>query len=161
MFAGHSCQEAIDIAEEEAAVITVNEEEQDAYFDRDLSRLEAVWVLEPTSRRVFTTLKLVGWDQIRSNYEEAINNSEWWETTEDISASFSDYRVNMYDNTALIYHDIQWSGKRDGSLIDVKQERIVHLVKKNGSWKIDLIVQLSVPAEEEVREDIPESEDSE
>jgi hypothetical protein len=44
-----------------------------------------------------------------------------------------------------VYHDIQWTGKIGDVAIDEKQNRIVHLVKEDGSWKIDLIVQLSVP----------------
>ena len=161
LFASHSCQETIDIEKEKVAVIAVNEEERDAYLDRDLSRLEATWIQEPSSRRVFTSSRLDGWKQIRTNYEEDINNTERWESMEDVAASFSNYDVTMYDNTALLYHDIHWTGKRGGEIIDVKQNRIVHFVKEGGAWKIDLIVQLSVPVEKEVLEDVQESEDIE
>ena len=64
---------------------------------------------------------------------------------DDLSASFSNYAVNIYDNTALVYHDIHWTGKFQGVRIDEKAYRIVHLVKKDGTWKIDLIIQISVP----------------
>ncbi len=160
-FASHSCQETIDIEKEKEAVIAVNEEERDSYLDRDLSRLEAVWIQEPTSKRIFTSSRLDGWKEIRANYEAAINNDDWWENMEDISASFSGYEVNIFDNTALLYHDIHWTGKSEGDLIDMKQKRIVHLVKVDGTWKFDLIVQLSVPEEKVVIEDMPESENTE
>lgn len=161
MFAGQSCQETIDIEKEKAAVIAVNEEERDAYLDRDLARLEAIWIQEPTSKRVFTSSRLDGWVQIRANYEEDINNTEWWEKMEDVAASFSNTEMQMYDNTALLYHDIQWTGKIGGEALDVKQNRIVHFVKEDGAWKIDLTVQLSVPAEKEALEEVQELEDTE
>jgi hypothetical protein len=145
LFAFQSCQETIDIEKEKKAVIAVNEEERDAYFDRNLARLEAIWVQEATSQRRFISTRLVGWNQIRENYEEDINSKEKWKEMENVSASFSNYVVNIYDNTALIYHDVQWTGKLFGKTIDNKQERIVHLVKIDGAWKIDLIIQLSVP----------------
>jgi hypothetical protein len=65
---------------------------------------------------------------------------------DDVSASFSNYAVNIYDNTALLYHDIHWTGNFQGRRIDDKANRIVHLVKKEGAWKIDLIIQLFVPS---------------
>ena len=145
LFAAQSCQETIDIEDEKQAVIAVNEEERDAYFGRSLARLEAIWVQEPTSQRIFTSTSIDGWEQIRANYEEAINDAEQMEDMENISASFSNYVINMYDKTALVYHDIQWTGKLGDVAIDEKQKRVVHLVKEDGSWKIDLIVQLSVP----------------
>ena len=165
LLAGTSCQETIDIEKEKEAVITVNEEERDAYFDRDLARLEAIWIQEPTSQRVFTysnaLFELDGWKQIYANYEEEINNTDRWEKMEDFCGSLSNYDDNIHDNTALLYHDIHFTGKSGGEVIDMKQKRIVHFVKKDGAWKFDLIVQLTVPAEKEVIEDIPESEDSE
>jgi len=145
LFVAQSCQETIDIEDDKKAVIAVNEEERDAYFDRNLARLEAIWVQELTSQRIFSTTSLNGWNQIRENYEESINDAEQMEEMEDITASFSNYVINIYDNTALVYHDIQWTGKIGDVAIDEKQNRIVHFVKVDGSWKIDLIVQLSVP----------------
>ncbi|MCK4992120.1 MAG: nuclear transport factor 2 family protein [Bacteroidales bacterium] len=163
--AGTSCQEKIDIEKEKEAVIAVNEEERDAYFDRDLARLEAIWIQEPTSQRVFTSRNalsvLDGWKQIHANYEEDINNTDRWENYEDLSAPFSNYDVKIHDNTALLYHDIHWTGKSGGEVIDVKQKRIVHFVKEDGAWKFDLTVQLTVPAEKEVVEDTPESDNIE
>ena len=154
--AGVYCQEKLDIEKEKQAVISVNEEERDAYFDRDLSRLEAIWIQEPNSRRVFASSSgprvLDGWNQIYSNYETDINNAEMWESSEDVFASFSNYDIKIYKNTALIYHDIHWTGKVNGEPIDWNQKRIVHCVKDDGVWKLDLIVQMSVPEKDEVEE---------
>ena len=163
--AGSSCQQALDVEEEKEALIAVNEEERDAFFARDLARLEAIWHQESTSRRVFASANAVsvldGWQNIYSNYAEDINNTEMWDNTEDVFASFSNYDIQVYDKTALAYHDIHWTGKIGGEVNDFQQKRIVHFVKDDGAWKFDLIVQMTVPVEEVEVEDIPESENTE
>ncbi len=52
---GISCQKKIDIEKEKEAIIAVNEEELNAYFDHDTIRLGAIWVQKPTSKRIFTS----------------------------------------------------------------------------------------------------------
>ena len=142
-----SCHHTIDIENEKKAVIAVSEEERDAYMDRNLDRLEAIWIQEPTSQRRFASAWLKGWEEVRANYEEDINDTELWASMDNVSASFVNYNANIYGNTALLYHDIQWTGTFRGEPIDRIQNRIVHLVKKDGTWKIDLIIQIPVPGE--------------
>jgi hypothetical protein len=150
LMAGTSCREKIDIIKEQKALIAVNEEERNAFFDHDLTRLEAIWVQKPTSKRIFTsenTLTILnGWTEIYTNYKESIN-ADWWKDTENFFASFSNYEFNLYDNTALIFHDITWSGKQLGKEVVTKQKRIVHFVKEDGKWKFDFITQLTIPSE--------------
>ena len=133
----------------------MNEEERDAYFDQDISRLEAIWIQESTSRRVFRSndklIILDGWNEIYKNYKEGID-AEWWGESENFFANFSNYNINLYENSALVYHHIQWTGKIKDEVIDSKQERIVHFIKENGVWKFDFIAQLTIPAEKEVTE---------
>lgn len=152
LLATYSCQSQTAIELEKKALIAVNEKERNAYFDRDLAGLEAIWVQEPTSQRFFSSRILDGWKQIRANYEEEIIDNERWELMDDMSASFSNYAVNIYGNTALVYHDIHWSGRFNDLPINDKQKRIVHFIKEDGSWKIDLIVQLPVPFDWPVEE---------
>lgn len=147
LLAVQSCQVKIDLEDEKKALIAVSEEERDAYMDRSLDRLEAIWIQEPTSQRRFASAWLKGWEEIRADYEEDINDEELWASMEDVSASFVNYTANIYDNTALLYHDIQWSGKFRGEPIDRIHNRIVHLVKKDGAWKIDLIIQIPLPGD--------------
>ena len=154
LLACHSCQMTTDIEKEKQALISVNEEERDAYFARDLARLEAIWVQDSTSRRIFTSENgftiLEGWEQIRSNYEGDINDDEMWENAGDISAAFSDYDIVLHDHSAILYHDIQWSGTYMGEPYDRRQKRVVCLVKERDSWKINLTVQMTVPEIKEV-----------
>ena len=164
VLAGASCQKEIDIEKEKEAVIAVNEEEKDAYFDRDITRLEAIWIQKPTSQRIFrgdNRLKVLnGWTEIHDNYSEDIK-SNWLEKSESVSASFDNYKVNIYNNTALVYHDISWTGKYLGKDMDLKQKRIVHFEKVDGIWKLDLTVQLTVPSEKEKTEAESETEETE
>ena len=140
-----SCQERIYVEYEKKAVIAVNEEERDAYFDRDLARLEAIWIQEPTSHRRYWEMRMDGWEQIRADYEGKINDTVRWEIMKDQSVSFSNYTVNLYDKSALVYHDVRSTGKYMGVRFDNMHNRIVHLVKVDEAWKIDLIVELNNP----------------
>ena len=154
LIASVSCKDKVDIEKE--AVIAANEEERDAFMARDLSRLEAIWIQEPSSRRVFTSSSgpsvLDGWNEIYSNYEGDINNKEMWESSGNVFASFFNYDIQVYGNTALAYHDMQWSGKIEGEEIGWRGKRIVHFVKADGAWKINLIVQMFVTENDKVEE---------
>ena len=156
LLACYSCMQTTDIEQEKQALISVNEEERDAYFARDLARLEAIWVQDSTSRRIFTSENdirvLDGWMQIRSNYEKSINDDEMWENAVDVFATFSNNNVVLHGNSAILYHDIQWSGTYMGEPFDNKQKRVVCFVKEGDSWKINLTVQMNVPEEESAEE---------
>ena len=162
--AGTSCQEKIDIEKEKEAIIAVNEEERNAFFDHDITRLEAIWVQEPTSQRVFTsenTLTILnGWTEISTNYRESMD-ADWWNDYEDLMANFSNYEINVYDNTALVYHDIKFTGKYLGEETETNQKRVLHFVKIDGTWKIDFTAQLTIPIEKEEIEGESETEETE
>ncbi len=164
LLVGTSCQEKIDIEKEKEAIIAVNEEERNAFFDHDITRLEAIWVQEPTSQRIFTsenTLTILnGWTEISTNYRESMD-ADWWNDYEDLMAYFSNYEINVYDNTALVYHDIKGTGKYLGEETEMNQKRVLHFVKIDGTWKIDFTVQLQIPVEKEEIEGEPETEETE
>jgi hypothetical protein len=147
--AGNSCQQALNVEKEKEVLIAVNEEERDAYFARDLGRLETIWKQEPASKRIFTSASAItelnGWQEIRANYEEDFNNAEKWDDMKDITASFSHYDIQITGKTALLYHDIHWTGEYRGEALDITQKRIVHFVHEGGSWKFNVTVQMSVP----------------
>ena len=164
LLAGTSCQERIDIEKEKEAIIAVNEEERTAFFDHEITRLEAIWVQEPTSQRIFTsenTLTILnGWTEIFTNYRESMD-ADWWNDYEDLLANFSNYEINVYDNTAMVYHDIKWTGKYLGEETEMNQKRVLHYVKIDGTWKIDFTAQLTIPVEKEEIEGEPETEETE
>ena len=52
LVAGYSCQESTDIEMEKEAIVAVIEEERDAYFDKDIDRIFALWYQESSSRKI-------------------------------------------------------------------------------------------------------------
>jgi hypothetical protein len=79
VFLFNACQtkvETIDIEKEEQDIKAVNEEERDAFFAQDITRLEAIWIQESSSKRYFTSEKsltlLSGWTEIRNNYTSSM-----------------------------------------------------------------------------------------
>ena len=160
----NACQtqvETVDIEAAKEVILAVNEEERDAYFDKDISRLEKIWLQEPGSKRIFTSensLSIInGWSEIKANYQEDLE-ADYWESYEDVKADFSNYEINVFGNSALIYHDLTWTGKYLGEAFEYMSKRIVHLVNKDETWKISFIAQLKVPAE---KQDIEEEKPSE
>ena len=166
LLAGTSCQEKIDIEKEKEAIKAVIEEEKNAYFDRDITRIGATWVQDPTSRKMFLTqeglIYLNGWSEVNQHDKESVESDEW-EGSEDIMAHFSDYEINIYNNTALVFCNTKWTGKYKEEEISGEQKRILHFVKVDGVWKYDLMAMYSIPAEEEIDEgkEEPETEDTE
>ena len=152
----NACQPPVDIKSAKEAILAVNEEERDAFFDKDITRLENVWLQEPGSKRMFASEKslsiLNGWTEINANYQEDLE-SDVWESYEDVKADFSNYEINVFGNSALVYHDITWTGKYLGEEFENLQKRIVHLVNKDKTWKISFIAQLTVPAEKQDNEE--------
>ena len=76
-----------------------------------------------------------------------------WDNLENVDTEYSDFDINVYGNTAVVFHDSQWSGKFQGEEQDVIQTRILHLVKVEGEWKLDLMVAYRIPEEEDPNEE--------
>jgi hypothetical protein len=148
----NGCQPKVDIEAAKKAIITINEEERDAFFAKDITKLADIWLQDPGSKRYFTSGNsltiLNGWTEIKADYQEDFE-SDWWESYENIKADFSNYEIQVFDNSALVYHDITWSGKYLGEAFENVQKRVIHLIKKNETWKISFIAQLTVPAKEQ------------
>ncbi|KPK85086.1 MAG: hypothetical protein AMS27_08325 [Bacteroides sp. SM23_62_1] len=153
-----TCQPQPDIEKEKENIIAVIEEERNAYFDRDISRLEAIWVQDSTSKRIFRSdqalIFLDGWSEIYANYSEDIN-SDIWKDYEDLKADLTGYEVYVFNNSAMAYHVIAWTGKYLGEDVGAEQIRAIHLVKIDEVWKMNFIAQLTVPSPiEEIIEDV-------
>ncbi len=149
-----ACQspvETIDIEKEKQEIKAVNEEERDAFFAQDISRLEAIWMHESTSQRYFCSGKsltlLNGWTEITDNYGSSIK-PDMWADYEDLMADFSNYNISVYGKTAIVSHDVKWSGKHLGEPYEAEQKRVCHLVKAEDGWKFTLIIMMTVPVEE-------------
>jgi hypothetical protein len=140
------CQDESGIEKEKKAIIAVIEAEKIAYYTQDLSGLDESWVQEFSSRKLFLTThgitELTGWSEIHQNNTEAIGR-DWNEHHE--TAQYSNYSINVYGNTALVLHD------SEHKITDLEKEsvlnmrRIIHLVKIDEEWKIDLLAMYFMP----------------
>ena len=157
LLAGTSCQEKIDIQLEKEAIKAVILEESDAYSDKDLDRMNATWFHDASSRKVDIckycgTIEYVGWVEI-SNKNKTYFTPAKIEATKELIVSYSNFDINVIENTALVYHDAKWSGKLRGEDFNFEDKRIVHLRKIENEWKIDLFIHYSLPDKESETEE--------
>ena len=146
MLAVVCCQDESGIEKEKKAIIAVIEAEKLAYYTQDLSGLDNAWVQDASSRKMFLTshgiTELVGWDDIHQNNIEAIER-DWEEHLETVQ--YTNYSVNIYGNTALVYHDSEHQITDHGNESILNMRRILHLVKIDEEWKMDLMSMYFMP----------------
>ncbi|MFC2080235.1 hypothetical protein ACFLRQ_02035 [Bacteroidota bacterium] len=146
LFAGHSCQEAIDIEKEKEAIIAIIEEERNAWFDKDIDRINAVWYQGPESRKIDVckycgTNTFIGWTEIHKENLAMVNKPP--SEIKNVAVQYSDYNIIVSDNTALAYHIGTWTGILDGEDWHFVEKRILHFRKIDGEWKFDLLAHYS------------------
>lgn len=140
------CQDESGIEEEKKAIIALIEAEKTAYYMQDVAGLDESWVQEPFSRKLFLTphgiTELIGWDEIHQNNAETLER-DWTEHIETVQ--YSNYSINVYGNTALVYHDSEHQITDHGNESVLVMRRIVHLVKIDEEWKIDMLAMYFMP----------------
>jgi len=148
LMAGTSCQTTIDIEKEKEAIIAVIETERDAYYEGDLDRMEAAYYHDPVCRKmtmkVDTIYLAVGWSEISAKIRSSMT-PEKVKDREDVAAEYLKYEINIYGNTALVYHDVLYSGMWKGQFASAEEKRILHLQKIDGEWKINLMARNMLP----------------
>ena len=140
------CQDASTIEKDKKAIISVIEAEKTAYYTQDLAALDASWVQESSSRKLFLTThgitELSGWDDIHQNNLDAIER-DWDEHPE--TARYTNYSINVYGNTALVLHDSEHRITDHDQESILNMRRIIHLVKVDEEWKIDMMAMYFMP----------------
>ena len=154
-----SCQPTPDVEQEKEAIIKLIEEEKAAYLNGDISMVEATWIQEPTSRKYYMyeagIKKLIGWNEIAAFDNPYIEKAPDWKDTK---VEYLKFKITVYGNTALVFHDSHWTGSREGEVLDVFQTRILHLIKVDGEWKLDLMAVYRIPDEEAQEEQETETD---
>jgi hypothetical protein len=130
-----ACQEEIDIAKEKEAIITVIEEESDAFFARDYDRFSACYVQNESTIRLDAGKEeywfVVGWNEIDSIFRTFFEKNS--EPRENFQVK-TNYKINVYDRSAFAVFDNEIHNST-GDLLRTN----VHcefLEKVNGTWKI-------------------------
>ena len=140
------CQDESAVEKDKKAIIAAIEAERIAYYTQDLTGLDESWVQEASSRKLFLTThgitELDGWDVIHQNNIEAIER-DWNEGVE--TAQYSNYSIQVYGNTALVLHDSEHKMTSHDDVSILNMRRIVHLVKMDEEWKIDLMAMYFMP----------------
>jgi hypothetical protein len=140
------CQDESGIEKEKRAIIAVIEAEKTAYYTQDVAGLDKSWVQESSSRKLFLTshgiTELNGWNAIQQNNAETLAR-DWTEHVE--TAQYLNYTINIYGNTALVYHDSEHQITDHGNESVLNMKRIIHLVKIDEEWKIDLLAMYFMP----------------
>ena len=118
---------------EKSAIIQLAEDEIRAFCMGDVEGLEEKWVQKNTSQKIVNTRNhctlLDSWSEIYLNYIDSMCLGK----IQRMDVSTSNYKINLYHNTALVHHDIIWgAGEKQ-----ITQKRVAHLVKVDGEWKFD------------------------
>lgn len=147
-----SCNTSANLDVEKDAIRAVIEKEKDGYLNRDVDRIRETWIQDSGSRKIFLSERgmtyLNGWEMVDNDHIRA-SESEMWDNVQDLGVEFSDYEFNIQGSTALVIFNSTWSGICYGRELDYVQERILHLVKVDGQWKLDLMTIFTIPDENE------------
>jgi ketosteroid isomerase-like protein len=134
-------------AKEEAAIKAVFEAEKAAYFKQDYAGMGEFWVKEPTTMKYWLgskgSTKIVGWENINESQKKETEDNSW--DRKQMTATFSNYQINIMGNSAWIFCETNWEGKVKGEAFNLKQERIVVMKKMDGKWKFSLYSIFQLP----------------
>lgn len=129
-----SCREKIDIEKEKAAIISVIEEETEAFFDSDIDHIGALHVQDETNFRLTATKSGYtyedGWENVKSFFLDYFENvaepGDFYEVK-------SNYKIKVYRECAwAVFDNDYYNG--EGELLSTS----IHsqfLEKVNGEWK--------------------------
>jgi hypothetical protein len=144
LLTGTSCKELsdtsrkdkTDIGKEKDAIKAVIEEEKNAFFSQDYSRMADTWVRGPSSAKVFldstghTTQD--GWDEISKGDQEGVKDNSW--DRKQTTLTFSNYQIHVMNHSAWVLLDAHWEGG-----LSLNQTRICVLTKIDGKWRFTLM----------------------
>ena len=145
-----TCQPKTDIEKEKEAIIQAFEQEKAAYFNQDFAALIVNWVQEPSSFKCFMgadgEIRYEGWQSIEQSIKSEIEDTTWDRKL--VKATFSDYRINIMDNSAWVTCHTHWDGIFRGDTISLDQSRINVLKKVDETWKFALMAIYNIPVKE-------------
>lgn len=132
---------------EKTAIKAVFEAEKTAYFKQDYIGMGEFWVKEPATMKYWLgskgSTKIVGWENINSSQKKETEDNSW--DRKKVTATFSNYQINIMGNSAWIFCETNWEGEVKGEGFNLKQERIVVMKKVDGKWKFSLYAIFQLP----------------
>ena len=101
-----------DNAKEEAAIKAVFEAEKTAYFNQDYIAMGEYWVKEASTMKYWLDHKgsenFVGWENVDASQKKETENNSW--DRDQMKAKFSNYKINIMDNSAWVFCETDWEG---------------------------------------------------
>ncbi len=126
---------------EKEAVKAVIEEEKAAFYAADLDRIAATWVDDNSGRKVVIKGdeigETIGTDAILENDRAALAREIDGETQWD--SDYLNYDIHVYGESALAYFVSRHRATTAEGSMETRFRRMVHLVKKDGKWKMDMM----------------------
>jgi hypothetical protein len=148
----YACQEKIDVEKEKQAIITVLNEESQAYLDRDYERLASCWLQDESVRRISaspTGYSFTTWEEMSNNMKEGLANDSNWVDTENLKYEKSDFNIKIFPDCAWVTCTQKFTGKYQGEPIDQESIHLNVMEKVEGQWKIAAFVEVGKSAYEE------------
>ena len=134
MVLGFSCAPSIDVDKEKAAIMAVIEEETDAFYARDLDRLNAVYPGDGDA----THMNVNDWGyDYSTNWESGNGFTEFFTNNPDPVENLekkTNWRIRVYPGAAWASYDNE-NYNEDGELIN-SSKHDQFLEKQDGEWKI-------------------------
>jgi ketosteroid isomerase-like protein len=145
-----ACEEKIDVAKEEAAIKAVFEAEKDAFMKQDAAAMAEFWVQDAFSKKIWFSATgenvISGWENIDASQQKEVADNSWDRSL--ITCTFSDYEIDIMDESAWIYNKTNWKGTYKGQKADMNQSRIAVMKNIDGNWKFTLMAIYNFPMEE-------------
>jgi hypothetical protein len=137
-----SCEQAIDMEKEKAAIIKVIDEETNAYLERDFEAMYATHVQDSLNMRL-----TAGADNyvFAEGWEEVSKHMSGNETEDDLTPDLhitvekSNYRMRVYPNSAFVVCDQKWTISYDEDVTEINSIQVRFMEKIEGEWKISFV----------------------
>ena len=141
-----ACQEKIDVEKEKQDIITILNDETQAWIERDYERLASHWVQDESTRRLSankTDYGFTTWEEMSNNLKEIIENDSLWLGVEDMQSEKTDMNINIYTDCAWATFTENETWKYEGETYETKGIQLVVLEKNEGQWQITAFVSVA------------------
>ena len=130
-----SCQQAVDIESEKAAIKAVIEKSSKAYIEKDYESMVSCWLNDETATRINASTWgygfLEGWEGQAQRYKDFFEDNPEPMSNQEI---FTNYRIKIYSDNAHVIvdrHHLTDDGDSTSNALHTYQ-----LEKDNDKWKI-------------------------
>ncbi len=147
-----ACQQQINVEKEKQAIITVLDEESQAYLDRDYERLAACWVQDSLTSRLSASKTGYGfthWEEMSNNIKEGIENDSLWLGYKDMKYEKSDFNIKVFPDCAWATFNEKLTGIWQDEPFESESIHLTVLEKIEGQWKIASFVMIDKSSYEE------------